>query len=71
MLCEDGTERARMRTILADMLGPVIVGRDAETGNIYAEMQEPAERLLSAAVGGFSSRMLVAGAGFEPATFGL
>ncbi len=64
-----GDDLARTRTILADMLGPVVVGRDPETGETYAEMEKPAERLLVAAVGG--SLGLVAGAGFEPTTFGL
>ena len=69
VLNEEG-ERARTRTILADKIGPVTVGRYATSGEMYAEMEEPAERLLIAAVGG-SSLILVAGAGFEPATFGL
>ena len=69
VLNEEG-ERARTRAILADMIGLVTVGRDETSGEVYVEIEEPAERLLIAAVGG-SSLILVAGAGFEPATFGL
>ncbi len=65
----DEEDRARTRQILADLLGPVTIGRDAETGETYAEIEEPAERLLLATVNG--SMGLVAGAGFEPTTFGL
>lgn len=42
---------ARTREILASMLGPVTIGRDAATGENFAELEEPAERLLLAAVG--------------------
>jgi hypothetical protein len=65
----DETDRTRTRQILADMLGQVTIGRDLETGETFAELEEPAERLLVAAVG--ESLRLVAGAGFEPTTFGL
>lgn len=65
----DESDRTRTRQILADMLGQVTIGRDLETGETFAELEEPAERLLVAAVG--ESLGLVAGAGFEPTTFGL
>ena len=61
-------DRARTRQILADMLGPVTIGR-GEDGEVFAELEEPAERLLAAVAG--ESLGLVAGAGFEPTTFGL
>lgn len=51
---------ARTRELLATMLGPVAIGRDATTGENYAELEEPAERLLQAAVG--ESLGMVAGA---------
>jgi site-specific DNA recombinase len=54
------TDRDRTRAILADMLGAVIVGRDQATGENYADLEDPAERLLLQAVG--ESRILVAGA---------
>jgi hypothetical protein len=63
---DEDTDRDRTRQLLADMLGPVLIGRDAETGETWAEMKKPAERL---ALNG--SPVLVAGAGFEPTTFGL
>ena len=63
----DDNDRIRTRQILADMLGTVTIGR--EGGETFAELDEPAERLLIAAVG--ESLGLVAGAGFEPTTFGL
>lgn len=44
-------DRQQTRQILADMLGPVTLLRDRETGESFAELDEPAERLLSAAVG--------------------
>jgi site-specific DNA recombinase len=61
-------DRVRTRQILADLLGPITIGRDGE-GELYAELEEPAERLLIATAR--ESLMLVAGAGFEPTTFGL
>lgn len=61
-------DRMRTRQILADLLGPITIGKD-EDGGLYAELDEPAERLLFATSG--ESPMLVAGAGFEPTTFGL
>lgn len=50
----------RTREVLAAMLGPVVIGRDPATGEDYAEIEEPAERLLLAAVG--ESLGVVAGA---------
>jgi site-specific DNA recombinase len=65
----DEGDRQRTRLILAEMLGPVTLLRDQETGENFAELDEPAERLLVQAVG--ESLKVVARAGFEPATFGL
>jgi hypothetical protein len=62
-------DRVQTRQILAEVLGEVTVGRDRETGEVFADLEEPAERLLITAVG--ESLGLVAGAGFEPTTFGL
>ncbi len=62
------TDRERTRRLLADLLGEVIVGRDED--GAYADLADPATRLLSAASGG-TYITLVAGAGFEPTTFGL
>lgn len=56
-------DRARTREILANMLGPVTIGR-GEDGEVFAEIDEPAERLLVAVAG--ESLGMVAGAGFEP-----
>ncbi|MBV8603601.1 MAG: recombinase zinc beta ribbon domain-containing protein [Pelomonas sp.] len=64
---EEDTDRDRTRRLLADMLGPVLIGRDAETGETWAEIEKPAERLLLLS----GSLEVVAGAGFEPTTFGL
>ena len=64
---DDNDDRARTRQLLAELLGPVTVGSD-EDGKTWAEIEEPAERLIQA-VGG--SMGLVAGARFELATFGL
>lgn len=47
----DELDRARTRQILADMLGQVTIGRDEETGETYAELEDPAERLLLAVAG--------------------
>ena len=58
---------ARARDALRAMLGDVKLIE--ENGAMYAECDNAAERLLLA-VGG-ASMGLVAGAGFEPATFGL
>lgn len=56
----DPADLARTRALLAEMLGTVTIGRDAETGENYADLEEPAERLLFAAVG--ESLGMVAGA---------
>ena len=64
---EEKEDRARTRQMLAELLGPVMIGCD-DDGKAWAEIKEPAGR-LAVAVGG--SMGLVAGAGFEPATFGL
>lgn len=66
---DSNEDRDRTRTILADLLGTVIVARDAKSGKSHLEMERPAERLLAAATGG--SLKVVAGARFELATFGL
>ncbi len=65
---EEDKDRDRTRQMLADMLGTVVVGRD-KAGKAFADLDEPAERLLLKAVG--ESLKVVAGAGFEPTTFGL
>ena len=57
----------RTRPVLAEMLGPVTIVRDDE--GTWAQMAKPADRLLLQAMGG--SLKVVAGAGFEPTTFGL
>jgi site-specific DNA recombinase len=63
----DVHHRERARTVLAGLLGPVVVGVDAD-GQPWAEIEKPAVRLWDA-VGG--STGLVARARFELATFGL
>jgi site-specific DNA recombinase len=67
-LLEGEEDRDQVRSLLGQLLGPVVIGVD-EQGS-WAEMEKPAERLLLQAAGG-GSLGLVAGAGFEPATFGL
>jgi site-specific DNA recombinase len=42
-------DRAHTRQVLADLLGTVVIGRDED--GIYADLVEPAERLLLTAVG--------------------
>jgi site-specific DNA recombinase len=64
---EQQDDRERTRHILAEIIGPVKAVW--EGGETFAEFEEPAERLLLAAVG--ESLNVVAGAGFEPTTFGL
>lgn len=54
----EGEDRDRTRQILAEMIGPVTVLQ--EGGEPFAELEEPAERLLLAAVG--ESLNVVAGA---------
>lgn len=61
-------DRMRTRQILLDLLSPVTIGREGD-GAMYAELDEPADRLLLATAG--ESLEVVAGAGFEPTTFGL
>jgi site-specific DNA recombinase len=63
---ETESDRDRTRTLLAEMLGPVVLTRDDE--GAWAEMEEPAERI---ALTGSSPMGVVAGARFELATFGL
>ena len=58
---------ARSRELLSDLLGPITLRRD-DDGVAWAEFEEPAERLMLA---NGESLGLVAGAGFEPTTFGL
>lgn len=53
------TDRERTRRLLADLLGEVIVGRDED--GAFADLADPATRLLSAASGG-TYITLVAGA---------
>ncbi len=43
---EEDADRDRTRALLADMLGTVLIGRDAESGDMWAEIEKPAERLL-------------------------
>ncbi|MBV8034774.1 hypothetical protein [Roseateles sp.] len=54
---EEGADRDGTRQLLADMLGPVLIGRDAESGDTWAEIEKSVERL---ALNG--SLILVAGA---------
>lgn len=42
---EEDSDRDRTRALLDDMLGPVLIGSDADTGATWAEIEEPAERL--------------------------
>jgi len=65
VLLSDDLERTR--ALIAEMLGPITIVRDEE--GTWAEMAKPADRLLVQAMGG--SLKVVAGAGFEPTTFGL
>jgi len=44
-------DKGSTRQLLAAMLGPVSIGRDPETGDVFADLDNPAERLLLAAVG--------------------
>lgn len=48
---EGDPDRDRTRTILAELLGPVRLVREESTGEDFAELQEPVERLLLAGVG--------------------
>ena len=60
-------DTGRARVLLKDLLGEIRLV--PEDGGVYAEIQNRADRLLMAA--GAVSITVVAGAGFEPATFGL
>lgn len=42
---DEDADRDRTRQLLADILGPVLIDRDADTGATWAEMEKPAERL--------------------------
>ena len=42
----------RVRALLSEILAPVVIGKDAATGGLWAEMEKPAELLLEAATGG-------------------
>lgn len=44
-------DRDRARGLLAELIGPVVIGRDEASGEVYADLEEPAERLLIAAAG--------------------
>lgn len=44
-------DRDRARGLLAELIGPVVIGTDETSGEVYAELEEPAERLLIAAAG--------------------
>ena len=55
------------RILVAELYGKIDVVAEGE--NIYAEYNNAAEKLLLASSG--MSLKLVAGAGFEPTTFGL
>jgi site-specific DNA recombinase len=57
---DDHADLARTRAILAELLGRVTVGRDQASGEDFAELEEPAERLMLSAVG--ESLGMVAGA---------
>ena len=46
----DDIDRARTRQLLADALGPVVLVKE-EDGEMFAELEEPAERLLIAVAG--------------------
>ena len=65
-LQQETMDRERTRALLADILGPVVLRRDAEGD--WAEMEEPAQRL---ALAGSTLLTMVARARFEIATFGL
>ncbi len=69
-LTGDAIEVREARKVIADLLGSITLLRDADTGQSWARMKNPAEQLLIAAAGG-SSMGVVARARFELATFGL
>ena len=63
---EEESDRDHTRALLAELLGPVRLVREGK--NLWAEIEEPATRLL---VAGSTPTEVVAGARFELATFGL
>ena len=63
---EDESDRDHTRALLAELLGPVRLVREGK--DLWAEIEEPAKRLL---VAGSTPLEVVAGARFELATFGL
>ena len=65
-LQDQSIERDRVRELLAETLGPVVLRRDEEGD--WAEMEEPAQRV---ALAGSTLLTVVARARFELATFGL
>ncbi|HEX7937026.1 MAG TPA: recombinase family protein [Paraburkholderia sp.] len=65
-LSGDATTEARQ--IIATLMGPI--GIELRDGAYFASYDDIAERLLVAAAGN-ESRIVVAGVGFEPTTFGL
>ena len=65
---EEEGDRERTRELIRQMLGQVHLVQDAD-GVSWAKMRNPAEQLLAA--GGGALLTVVAGAGFEPTTFGL
>lgn len=69
-LSGDASTVSQARPVIAGLLGSVTLLRDADTGESWARMKNPAEQLLVAAAGG-TSLMMVARARFELATFGL
>jgi site-specific DNA recombinase len=66
-LLDDDADRENTRQMLAQIIGPVTL--ESKEDGTWAVLEEPAERLLLQAVG--ESLNVVAGAGFEPTTFGL
>ena len=63
---EEESDRDHTRALLAELLGPVRLVREGK--NLWAEIEEPATRLL---VAGSTPTEVVAGARFELATCGL
>ena len=62
----ESMDRERVRGLLADVLGPIMLRRDEEGD--WAEMEEPVQRVLMT---GSTPLTMVARARFELATFGL
>ncbi len=64
------TDVQEARAALSDIFGQIRVKR--LTDGIYAEIRDPKEPILAAAIGANGLYLtLVAGTGFEPVTFGL